>query len=189
LALWSARYYWTRVSSRQDLEQIFSDKEVYTGTIPFYLNKKPLDDAREKILGWLADVEDCNLKAEYTKILEDEYKKPMPTIDGIYNLNEDYIVNHVYNGGYNSMTHNHSVSLSFRIIYFADSDSWQINYDNLGLFPAPFKEFLEKANRTCKNPVDLIKYVELVYKVSQKANDYANKVLALTKAAEEDLKA
>jgi hypothetical protein len=189
LALWSARYYWTRVSSRQDLEQIFSDKEVYAGTIPFYLNKKPLDDAREKILGWLADVEDCNLKAEYTKILEDEYKKPMPTIDGIYNLNEDYIVNHVYNGGYNSMTHNRSVALSFRIIYFADSDSWQINYDNLSLFPAPFKEFLEKANRTCKNPVDLIKYVELVYKVSQKANDYANKVIALTKAAEEDLKA
>ena len=189
LALWSARYYWTRVSSRQDLEQIFSDKEVYAGTIPFYLDKKPLNDARNKILSWLEDVQDCNLKAEYSKILEDEYKKPMPTIDGIYNLNEDYVVNHVFNGSYNSMTHNRSVTLSFRIIYFAETDNWQINYDNLSLCPAPFKEFLEKANRTCKNPADLIKFVELVYKVSQKANDYANKVIALTKAAEEDLKA
>ena len=113
----------------------------------------------------------------------------MPTIDGIYNLNEDYIVNHAYNGGYNSLTHNRSVQLSFRIIYFAENDTWQINYDNLSLFPAPYKEYLEKVNKTCKNPADLIKYVESVYKVSQKANDYANKVLALTKAAEEDLKA
>ena len=189
LALWGARYYWTRANNRQQLEEIFSDQNVYSSAIPFFLDKKPLDDAREKILGWLADVEDTQLKAEYTKILEDEYKKAMPTIDGIYNLNEDYIVNYAYNGGYNSLTHNRSVQLLFRIIYFAESDSWQINYDNLSLFPTPFREFLKKANRAYKNPADLIKYVELVYKVSQKANVYANKVIELTKAADEDLKA
>ena len=144
---------------------------------------------KSKIKGWLDECSDEAAKAEYTKILEDEYKKPLGKIDDIYSANEEYIRDFTYNGEYSDLLCAKTISISFRLYYSTVDDSWQIRYNNVSLFPAPFRDFINNADRVSKNPADLIKYVKLVYSTSKKANDYANMVIDLTRKAAADLRA
>lgn len=190
LALWGARYYWNSQKSGCGwLEEIFSEENVYSDSIPYCVNMKHIDEMKEKIKEWLDECNDTAAEAEYTKILEDEYKKPLGKIDNIYSANEEYTRDFTYNGEYSNLQRSSTISISFRLSYSTVDDNWQIRYNNVSLFPAPFRNFINNAPRVSKNPADLINYVKLVYNTSKKANDYANKVIALTKAAEEDLKA
>ena len=189
LALWSSNCYWNSPNNgRAMLEEIFSDQNVYSDSISYQLDSTNISEMKEKIASWITECTDEAAKIEYTKILEDEAKKPLSTIDGIYSANVDYITNYTYNGEYSSVRLHHCTPIVFTITYSTVDDSWQILYKGVYSFPKPFRMFLDKANRVSKNPAELINYVELVYKTSLKANDYANKVIALTKAAEEDLK-
>ena len=190
LTLWGSRYYWdSQNNGRAMLEEIFSDQNVYSDAISYQVDSTNISEMKEKIASWIAECTDDAAKIEYTKILEDEAKKPLSTIDGIYSANVDYIVNHTYNGEYSNLRLHHCMQIVFTITYSTVDDSWQILYTGASSFPTPFRTFLDKANRVSKNPAELINYVELVYKTSLKANDYANKIIALTKAAEEELKA
>ena len=190
LALWGARYYWnSQKSGRSMLEEIFSEENVYSDSIPYCVNMKHIDEMKEKIKGWLDECNDTAAAKEYTKILEDEYKKPLGKIDNIYSANKEYISDFTYNGEYSNLQRSSTVSISFRLNYSTIDDNWQIRYNNVSLFPTPFRDFINNIVRVSKNPADLINYVKLVYNTSKKANDYANMVIDLTRKATADLKA
>lgn len=185
---WANRYYWYSNNNRAALEEIFSEEGCYSDMMSFYTNRESINAAKRKIEAWLEEINDP-AKAEYTKLLETEAKKPLGVIPGIFSTNKEYISKFTYNGEYSTILRSGQCTIAFSITYNASDDNWQICYRGLSGFPSIFRKFLDNADKVSKNPADLIKYVELVYKVSQKANDYANKVLALTKAAKEDLKA
>ena len=190
LALWGARYYWnSQNSGRSMLEEIFSEENVYEDSIPYCVSMKRIDEMKTKIKDWLDECDDAAAKEEYTKILEDEYKKPLGKIDDIYSANEEYVRDFTSNGEYSNLLRPKTINISFRLYYSTVDDSWQIRYDNVSLFPAPFRNFINNADRVSKNPADLINYVKLVYDTSKKANDYANMVIELTRKAAADLKA
>lgn len=185
---WANRYYWHGRADVHALKEIFSEEGCYSDMMSFYTNRENVDAAKRKIETWLEEFNDSD-KAEYIKLLETEAKKPLGVIPGIFSTNKEYISKFAYNGEYSSILRNGQCNIAFSITYNASNDNWQICYRGLSLFPSIFRKFLDNADTVSKNPADLIKFVELVYKTSQKANDYANKVLELTEAAEEDLKA
>ncbi len=189
LALWGAKYFWnSQKSGRGQLEEIFSEENVYSDSIPYCVNMKHIDAMKEKIEEWLTECNDKDTKAEYTKILKDEYKKPLGKIDDIFGTNEEYISKFTYNGEYSNLQRSGTINISFRLSYSTIDDNWQIRYNNVSLLPTPFVDFINTADRVSKNPADLINYVKLVYNTSKKANDYANKVIDLTRKAIADLK-
>lgn len=189
LPLWSDRYQWHDNLNRAQLQEIFSEEGIYSDSVCYQIDNTNIAEQKAKLQGWIDDCTDDAARAEYTKILNEEANRPLAYIDGIFNTNAKYINNFTYDGEYSALTRAHQVNILFNVSYSTESDSWNIIYRGLRSFPAPFKKFMDNADRISKNPADLIKYVELVYKTSLKANDYANKVIELTKAAEEDLKA
>lgn len=185
---WANRYYWHGHNDRAALKEIFSEEGCFGDMMSFYIDRVNVDNAKRKIETWLEEFNDSD-KAEYTKLLETEAKKPLGVIPGILSTNKEYISKFIYNGEYNPILRNGQCNIAFSITYNASNDNWQICYRGLSSWPSIFRKFLDNADKVSKNPADLIKYVELVYKTSQKANDYANKIIELTEAAEENLKA
>ena len=189
LPMWSNRYCWGDVN-RATLQEIFSEEGIYTDTVLYLIDNTAIGEMKTKLQNWIDECSDAAARAEYTKILNEEADRPLTYIDGIFNTNVKYISDFTYNGeySYSSLTRSHQINFMFNVTYFVESDTWQIVYRGLSTFPAPFRKYMDGVNEIAKNPTDLMKYVETLYKTSLKANDYANKIVELTEEVKKDLK-